>query len=125
MERMPERPRRGASGREPSPTTSRRRQVPSRSTIAAPCTAPLPVAAADGRALLLNAYASADAFPYTPHPEPAPHVGEVIRGNPPGGPITTLARASSRRTGRAATRRSLPPRPGEDDPDAAGQRPPD
>ena len=34
----------------------------------------------DGRPLLLNAYASADAFPYTPHPEPAPHVGEVIRG---------------------------------------------
>ena len=37
---------------------------------------------ADGRPLLLNAYASADAFPYTPHPEPAPHVGEVIRGQP-------------------------------------------
>ena len=36
----------------------------------------------DGRPLLLNAYASADAFPYTPHPEPAPHVGEVIRGKP-------------------------------------------
>ena len=36
----------------------------------------------DGRPLLLNAYASADAFPYTPHPEPAPHVGEVIRGRP-------------------------------------------
>ncbi len=33
-----------------------------------------------GRPLLLNAYASADAFPYTPHPEPAPRVGEVIRG---------------------------------------------
>ena len=39
-------------------------------------------AKADGRPLLLNAYASADAFPYTPHPEPAPHVGEVIRGKP-------------------------------------------
>ena len=37
---------------------------------------------ADGRPLLLNAYASADAFPYTPHPEPAPHVGEVVRGKP-------------------------------------------
>ena len=37
---------------------------------------------ADGRPLLLNAYASADAFPYTPHPEPAPHVGDVIRGKP-------------------------------------------
>ena len=37
---------------------------------------------ADGRPLLLYAYASADAFPYTPHPEPAPHVGEVIRGKP-------------------------------------------
>ena len=41
-----------------------------------------PSRSADGRALLLNAYASADAFPYTPHPEPAPHVGEVIRGQP-------------------------------------------
>ncbi len=41
-----------------------------------------PSVTADGRPLLLNAYASADAFPYTPHPEPAPHVGEVIRGKP-------------------------------------------
>ena len=39
-----------------------------------------PSTRSDGRPLLLNAYASADAFPYTPHPEPAPHVGEVIRG---------------------------------------------
>ena len=41
-----------------------------------------PSTRSDGRPLLLNAYASADAFPYTPHPEPAPHVGEVIRGKP-------------------------------------------
>ena len=41
-----------------------------------------PSTRAEGRPLLLNAYASADAFPYTPHPEPAPHVGEVIRGKP-------------------------------------------
>ncbi|MXX22664.1 MAG: phytanoyl-CoA dioxygenase family protein [Rhodospirillales bacterium] len=41
-----------------------------------------PSRSAEGRALLLNAYASADAFPYTPHPEPAPHAGEVIRGQP-------------------------------------------
>ena len=39
-----------------------------------------PSTRSDGRPLLLNAYASADAFPYMPHPEPAPHVGEVIRG---------------------------------------------
>ena len=36
----------------------------------------------DGRPLLLNAYASADAFPYTPHPEPTPQMGKVIRGKP-------------------------------------------
>ena len=36
----------------------------------------------DGRPLLLNAYASADAFPYTPHPEPTPQMGKVIRGRP-------------------------------------------
>ena len=34
----------------------------------------------DGRPLLLNAYASADAFPYTPHPDPSRHAGEVVRG---------------------------------------------
>ena len=36
----------------------------------------------DGRPLLLNAYASADAFPYTPHPQPSRHAGEVVRGGP-------------------------------------------
>ncbi len=40
----------------------------------------LPSSSSRRRPLLLYAYASADAFPYTPHPEPAPHVGEVIRG---------------------------------------------
>ena len=34
-----------------------------------------PSTRSDGRPLLLNAYASADAFPYTPHPEPAPARG--------------------------------------------------
>ena len=41
-----------------------------------------PSARADGRPLLLNAYASADALPYTPHPEPTPQMGQVIRGKP-------------------------------------------
>jgi ectoine hydroxylase-related dioxygenase (phytanoyl-CoA dioxygenase family) len=36
----------------------------------------------DGRPLLLNAYASADAFPYTPNPQPSRHAGEVVRGGP-------------------------------------------
>ena len=36
----------------------------------------------DGRPLLLNAYASADAFPYTPHPDPSWHSGRVVRGKP-------------------------------------------
>ena len=36
----------------------------------------------DGRPLLLNAYASADAIPYTPNPEPTPQTGKVIRGKP-------------------------------------------
>ena len=36
----------------------------------------------DGRPLLLNAYASADAFPYTPHPDPSCHAGTVVRGRP-------------------------------------------
>ena len=35
---------------------------------------------ADGRPLLLNAYAAADAFAYTPHPDPSVHAYEVIRG---------------------------------------------
>ncbi len=37
---------------------------------------------ADGRPLLLNAYTSADAFPYTPHPQPSSHSGKVVRGGP-------------------------------------------
>ena len=41
-----------------------------------------PSTRADGRPLLLNAYASADALPYTPHPEPTPQAGRVIRGRP-------------------------------------------
>ena len=36
----------------------------------------------EGRPLLLNAYASADAFPYTPHPDPSRHSGTVVRGKP-------------------------------------------
>ncbi len=39
-----------------------------------------PTAKASGRPLLLNAYASADAFPYTPHPQPTHNTGKVIRG---------------------------------------------
>ncbi|MCY4452515.1 MAG: phytanoyl-CoA dioxygenase family protein [Immundisolibacterales bacterium] len=34
----------------------------------------------DGRPLLLNAYASADALPYTPHPDPSRHAGRIVRG---------------------------------------------
>lgn len=34
----------------------------------------------DGRPLLLNAYSSADAFPYTAHPDPSAHAGHVVRG---------------------------------------------
>ena len=37
---------------------------------------------ADGRPLLLNAYTSADAFPYTPHPTPTAHSLSVVRGKP-------------------------------------------
>ena len=36
----------------------------------------------DGRPLLLNAYASADEFPYTPHPDPSRHSGTIVRGRP-------------------------------------------
>ena len=36
----------------------------------------------DGRPLLLNAYASADAFPYTPYPDPSRHAGAIVRGKP-------------------------------------------
>jgi ectoine hydroxylase-related dioxygenase (phytanoyl-CoA dioxygenase family) len=38
--------------------------------------------AAKGRPLLLNAYSSADAYPYTYNPIQSPHYGEVIRGKP-------------------------------------------
>ena len=41
-----------------------------------------PAGRVGGRPLLLNGYASADAFPYTPHPDPSPHAGEVVRGRP-------------------------------------------
>ena len=34
------------------------------------------------RPLLLNCYTSADAKPYTPHPQPSIHTYEVIRGKP-------------------------------------------
>lgn len=36
-----------------------------------------------GRPLLLHAYASGDAFAYTPHPDPSPHAYEVLRGQRP------------------------------------------
>jgi ectoine hydroxylase-related dioxygenase (phytanoyl-CoA dioxygenase family) len=39
-----------------------------------------PPSNASGRALLLNAFTSADAFPYTPHPQPTEHSGTVVRG---------------------------------------------
>lgn len=34
------------------------------------------------RPLLLNCYSSADAKPYTPHPDPSAHAYEVVRGKP-------------------------------------------
>ena len=34
------------------------------------------------RPLLLNCYTSADAKPYTPHPDPSSHVYEIVRGEP-------------------------------------------
>jgi ectoine hydroxylase-related dioxygenase (phytanoyl-CoA dioxygenase family) len=37
---------------------------------------------ADGRPLLLNAYTSADAFPYTAHPTPTANTLTVVRGKP-------------------------------------------
>ena len=36
----------------------------------------------EGRPLLINAYSSADAFPYTAHPQPSAHSGEIVRGEP-------------------------------------------
>ncbi|MDE0169515.1 MAG: phytanoyl-CoA dioxygenase family protein [bacterium] len=41
-----------------------------------------PTGRPSGRPLLLNAYASADAFPYTAHPQPTANTGKVIRGQP-------------------------------------------
>ena len=41
-----------------------------------------PNQASKGRPLLLNAYSSADAFPYTFNPIQSPHYGEIIRGKP-------------------------------------------
>ena len=41
-----------------------------------------PAKSASGRPLLLNAYSSADAFPYTHNPQSTKHTGVVIRGNP-------------------------------------------
>lgn len=37
---------------------------------------------ADGRPLLLNAYTSADAFPYTAHPTPTANTLSLVRGRP-------------------------------------------
>ena len=34
------------------------------------------------RPLLLNCYSSADAKPYTPHPDPSAHSKEIVRGKP-------------------------------------------
>ena len=36
----------------------------------------------DGRPLLLTSYAAADAFPYTPHPDPSCHARALVRGKP-------------------------------------------
>ncbi len=33
-----------------------------------------------GRPLLLNAFSAGDAYPYTPHPDPSEHAGEMVRG---------------------------------------------
>ena len=41
-----------------------------------------PSAVTDGRPLLLNAYASADAFAYTPNPSRTSHYRAVVRGEP-------------------------------------------
>ena len=40
-----------------------------------------PSKSADPRPLLLNCYTSADAKPYTPHPDPSSHAFELVRGN--------------------------------------------
>ena len=41
-----------------------------------------PSAREQGRPLLLNAYYSADAFPFTPHPKPSIHARHIVRGKP-------------------------------------------
>ena len=41
-----------------------------------------PTGKPSGRPLLLNAYASADAFAYTAHPQPTENTGKVVRGRP-------------------------------------------
>lgn len=40
----------------------------------------LPSTRTESRPLLLNAYSSADAFAYTPHPDPSSHAYAVVRG---------------------------------------------
>lgn len=42
----------------------------------------LPSQSTTMRPLLLNAYNAADAKPYTPHPDPSAHAGELVRGQP-------------------------------------------
>ena len=41
-----------------------------------------PSKSSEPRPLLLNCYTSADAKPYTPHPDPSSHAFELVRGNP-------------------------------------------
>ena len=41
-----------------------------------------PSKSTEPRPLLLNCYTSADAKPYTPHPDPSSHAFELVRGNP-------------------------------------------
>jgi len=42
----------------------------------------LPIKSTAIRPLLLNVYNAADAKPYTPHPDPSKHTGELVRGIP-------------------------------------------
>ena len=41
-----------------------------------------PSLSSEPRPLLLNCYSSADAKPYTPHPDPSSHAYSIVRGNP-------------------------------------------
>ena len=41
-----------------------------------------PSQSVEPRPLLLNCYTSADAKPYTPHPDPSSHAFSLVRGNP-------------------------------------------